>query len=333
MRSRMPWPAASPSQPSLWPGAPPSQTSPWSVPQQRYSAISMEAMDVLRRCERELEALEVQAEDAALQLQRHAVTPGQARTLLAQVEARARRLEMESVDGIYTSELVSGRARAKTEKRGQLARLGQLFARLDALFQWVGDVEDGYQRDAQRSQRAAAQSRPAAGLAAVDPALSQGASQWSQSSASCSPPHHQQQPQQFQQPLQEQPQPQSRYQQNERPKAHRAYSLQSQEAIENLQRTEAELEGLERTADEVVEQLEAGTLTVGQARTALATVEAQAHRLETDRVDGIYTSELVSGKVQAKTEKKEQLARLERLFARLEATFAGIGKAEPGAAA
>lgn len=96
-----------------------------------------------------------------------------------------------------------------------------------------------------------------------------------------------------------------------------------------MHRAEAELAGLERAAEEVVLQLDGGTLSCGQARTSLANVEARAHRLEADGVDGIYTSDLGSGKAQAKSEKKELLARLERLFSRLEASFQLINDVDP----
>lgn len=95
----------------------------------------------------------------------------------------------------------------------------------------------------------------------------------------------------------------------------------SQEAMDGLDKTALELDSLERRAEEVVKKLEQGLLTPGQARTELAQVEAAAHKVECDKVDAIYTSELHSGKETAKLEKKDQLKRLERLFERLEVLF------------
>uniref|UniRef100_A0A7S2MNY4 Uncharacterized protein n=1 Tax=Alexandrium andersonii TaxID=327968 RepID=A0A7S2MNY4_9DINO len=95
-----------------------------------------------------------------------------------------------------------------------------------------------------------------------------------------------------------------------------------------LLRCDLELERLEARAKEVLQQLESGLMTNGQARDALAQVEARANKLETQDIDGVYTSKLVSGKTQAKNEKREQLARLERLFAELEGAFRQISAAE-----
>jgi len=86
---------------------------------------------------------------------------------------------------------------------------------------------------------------------------------------------------------------------------------------------------LERAVEEVGLQFDGGALSCGQARTALANVESRAHRLEAEGVDGIYTSDLGSGKAQAKSEKKELLARLEKLFSRLEAAFQLINNMDP----
>jgi len=114
----------------------------------------------------------------------------------------------------------------------------------------------------------------------------------------------------------------------ERYRSYRAFSLQSQEAMDLLLRCELELEKLESKTKEVLQQFDSGILTQGQARDALAQVEAKANKLETQDIDGVYTSKLVSGKVQAKSEKREQLARLERLFADLDAAFRQLAAAE-----
>mmetsp|Transcript_124639 Transcript_124639/g.202699 ORF Transcript_124639/g.202699 Transcript_124639/m.202699 type:complete len:300 (-) Transcript_124639:167-1066(-) len=114
---------------------------------------------------------------------------------------------------------------------------------------------------------------------------------------------------------------------------HRAMSVLSQEAMDALLRTQLELGGLEAKAEEVAARLQRHELTPGQARTELAQVEAAAHKVECDKVDSIYTSELQSGKDMAKTEKKEQLGRLERLFERLEVLFKWIKEVDAAQAA
>lgn len=105
-------------------------------------------------------------------------------------------------------------------------------------------------------------------------------------------------------------------------------SLLSEEAMEALMRIQKELGDLEARAEDVVARLQGSLITAGQARTELAQVEAAAHKVECDKVDSIYTSELNSGKDMAKTEKKQQLGRLERLFERLEALFKWIKEVE-----
>mmetsp|Transcript_57726 Transcript_57726/g.185524 ORF Transcript_57726/g.185524 Transcript_57726/m.185524 type:complete len:527 (-) Transcript_57726:235-1815(-) len=329
---------------------------------QRFSAASQEAMDALHRSDAELEGLEIQAEEVVRELRNRLITPGQARNTLVQLEARARSLETDGVDGIYTSELLSGRAHARAEKRGQLARLERFFHRLEVLFKWVQDVEASlgrYAGPAAQNQPAAALGGAAGGAPAPQWVGSRGAGALQSEAGwpSTQPqmpqqwppqqPHQPQQPQQQpcwcpasgpaaggQAPQERRPHsmPATSVRRQERPRAHRAYSLQSQEAIDSLLRCETELGGLEATTEDLARQLEGGALSLGQVRTALAQVESQAHRLETNGVDGIYTSDLVSGKAQAKSEKKEQLARLERLFSRLEGLFQQIGAAERGAA-
>lgn len=63
------------------------------------------------------------------------------------------------------------------------------------------------------------------------------------------------------------------------------------------------------------------TDSVGKMKTELAFLESEANRLESAGVDNVYTSELNSGKVSAKEAKKEQLARLETLFAQIDDLF------------
>lgn len=91
-----------------------------------------------------------------------------------------------------------------------------------------------------------------------------------------------------------------------------------------LEASSVELSSLEGRAEEVRRMVEDGTLTPGQGRTELAQIEAKAHKVESEKVDCIYTSELTSGKDDAKAEKKAQLQRLEKLFERLEEHFAWL---------
>jgi len=57
-----------------------------------------------------------------------------AKSDLAQLEADANKLESTGVDNIYTSELQSGQASAKENKKEQLRRLEALFSRIDGVF-------------------------------------------------------------------------------------------------------------------------------------------------------------------------------------------------------
>lgn len=112
------------------------------------------------------------------------------------------------------------------------------------------------------------------------------------------------------------------------PRAVRAYSGLSEEAMAGLRRSAEELMVLEDRVEEIAFQLDCQSLTSGQARNELAHVEMQAKRLETQSVDAVYTSDLHSGKEAAKNAKKDQLARLESLFERLEVLFKKIRVAE-----
>lgn len=104
-------------------------------------------------------------------------------------------------------------------------------------------------------------------------------------------------------------------------RSHRAMSYISQEALDGLSKTSAELDELEARVDEISEQVKRGELTAGQGTTQLAQIESAANKVECDKVDAIYTSELKSGKEEAKQEKKEQIRRLEKLFDKLEQRF------------
>eukprot|EP00401_Gymnodinium_catenatum_P080261 CAMPEP_0117582736 /NCGR_PEP_ID=MMETSP0784-20121206/66601_1 /TAXON_ID=39447 /ORGANISM="" /LENGTH=144 /DNA_ID=CAMNT_0005383297 /DNA_START=115 /DNA_END=549 /DNA_ORIENTATION=+ len=109
--------------------------------QRTYSVLSREAMKKLEACSSELGALSAEAEEIGRQFHDGAISAGQARTALSQVEARANKLETDGVDAIYTSELTSGKEHVKTGKREQIAELGQLFSRLEELFRYFNASE------------------------------------------------------------------------------------------------------------------------------------------------------------------------------------------------
>merc|ERR1711957_210204 len=92
-------------------------------------------------------------------------------------------------------------------------------------------------------------------------------------------------------------------------RAQRVMSLLSQEAMNGLDMSSAEISGMEAQVDEIERALRAGDITCGQARSELAQVEANAHKVETNKIDCVYTSELTTGREEAKTAKKEQLQR------------------------
>lgn len=86
----------------------------------------------------------------------------------------------------------------------------------------------------------------------------------------------------------------------------------------------AEMDALVRGARE--SELDAAEF-LGQLKTELALLEAEANKLETCGVDSVYTCELESGKADAKAVKKVQLQRLEALFTKIEDVFAAIKQA------
>lgn len=98
-------------------------------------------------------------------------------------------------------------------------------------------------------------------------------------------------------------------------------SYLSQEAIEGLLKTSVEIDQLHERVDIIVAKVQKGEFTPGQGRTELSQIEAAGHKVESNKVDAIYTSELNTGKADAKAEKKTQLKRLEELFDKLEVHF------------
>mmetsp|Transcript_14260 Transcript_14260/g.29753 ORF Transcript_14260/g.29753 Transcript_14260/m.29753 type:complete len:206 (+) Transcript_14260:75-692(+) len=101
----------------------------------------------------------------------------------------------------------------------------------------------------------------------------------------------------------------------------RWYSVSSQGALAQLAAVEMEVLSVQHR----VEELAALPLDTeeqrGQARTELAQLEAEAHKLECQGVDNVYTSDLDSGKAEAKDLKKALLSRIETVLERIEETF------------
>jgi len=105
----------------------------------------------------------------------------------------------------------------------------------------------------------------------------------------------------------------------------RSLSVRSAKALSRLDEIESQVATLESQ----VANIDAAFSTprkvsheeASHFKTQLALLEAQAHKLETNGVDGVYTGELESGKADAKAAKRSQLERLEVLFAKIEDLF------------
>merc|ERR1719181_710842 len=98
------------------------------------------------------------------------------------------------------------------------------------------------------------------------------------------------------------------------------------EALNELLKTGNLIAALEDSIEEIVAKVKSGEMNPGEARTELSKVEGRAHKVEGNNIDEIKTSELNTGKVQAKDEKKNQLRRMEMLFETLETRFAWLKK-------
>merc|ERR1719296_406303 len=116
----------------------------------------------------------------------------------------------------------------------------------------------------------------------------------------------------------------------QQPRAFRGMSMMSQAAIADLSRSGAQLADIEAKVEEIRFQLDCRAISLPQAKVDLAQLETKAKQLETTGVDAVYTSDLNSGKAEAKIEKKEQLARLESLFDKFEELFKRLKKEEVG---
>jgi len=106
------------------------------------------------------------------------------------------------------------------------------------------------------------------------------------------------------------------------------YSIRSEQALNDLSELDSRLSSIEGRVGELAARLQQkGRLRpeeLGRMKTELAQLEAEAHKLESNGVDNVYTSELSSGRLPAKETKKCQLQRLEVLFERVDEIFASI---------
>jgi len=106
----------------------------------------------------------------------------------------------------------------------------------------------------------------------------------------------------------------------------RCFTKKSQAALSELSNTEDELEHIEQNVAEIanVLQKEVDATEALRMKNTLSQLEAKAKALETKGIDGIYTSELTSGKQLAKDSKKDMLRRLEELFSQMDDCFTKI---------
>eukprot|EP00927_Polykrikos_kofoidii_P060112 TRINITY_DN55176_c0_g1_i1.p1 TRINITY_DN55176_c0_g1~~TRINITY_DN55176_c0_g1_i1.p1 ORF type:complete len:463 (-),score=70.16 TRINITY_DN55176_c0_g1_i1:70-1458(-) len=113
------------------------------------------------------------------------------------------------------------------------------------------------------------------------------------------------------------------------------YSVSSRQALSTLRHLDHDLERIESDVAGLLSASEAASrgpssssMSIGKVRAALAQLEAEGHKLESGGVDNVYTSDLNSGKDEAKLLKKSLLARLERLFESIENIFQLLKSAE-----
>lgn len=106
----------------------------------------------------------------------------------------------------------------------------------------------------------------------------------------------------------------------------RHYTKASEDALSQLASTEEELQIIEARVTELAAAIDRGRADepLGQIKTELASLEARANRIETHGVDGVYTGDLHTGKVEAKELKKTMLARLEKVLDEIERAFKKI---------
>jgi len=106
----------------------------------------------------------------------------------------------------------------------------------------------------------------------------------------------------------------------------RNYTKQSADALSVLTAIDVELSMIETRVSELVAAVARGSPDepLGPIKTEMAMLEARANRMETQGVDGVYTGDLRTGKVEAKELKKQMLARLEKVFEVIEGAFKSI---------
>eukprot|EP00928_Gymnodinium_smaydae_P020047 TRINITY_DN17738_c0_g1_i1.p1 TRINITY_DN17738_c0_g1~~TRINITY_DN17738_c0_g1_i1.p1 ORF type:complete len:353 (+),score=62.45 TRINITY_DN17738_c0_g1_i1:109-1167(+) len=98
-------------------------------------------------------------------------------------------------------------------------------------------------------------------------------------------------------------------------------SSNSGAALSQLGASDARLSDLESRTARIEQEYVSGILSASAARSMLAQIEAQAKELESRGVDSVATGNLNSGRQMAKDSKRQQLQRLESLFARLDLLF------------
>lgn len=102
--------------------------------QRLYSVPSQDALLQLATVDASVSAIEKRVAEINTLSQREEEPAGPLRTELANLEARAHKIECQGVDNIYTGDLSSGKAEAKEMKKSLLIRLEKLFQLIDATF-------------------------------------------------------------------------------------------------------------------------------------------------------------------------------------------------------
>lgn len=108
----------------------------------------------------------------------------------------------------------------------------------------------------------------------------------------------------------------------------RRYSAVSQSAMCQLREVEAQVAQIGGRVKELAGLCSDPEEQRASMKTELAALEAQAHKLECQGVDNVYTSELESGKADAKDLKKALLQRLEQIFVNIEDCFQKLKASE-----
>lgn len=113
--------------------------TPSRVP--RFSSPSGEAIRILANAGRKLEELEQQFDMLSVKWANGNTPAALIKKQLAELEAQAKRLETDSVDGVSLVQLNSGRQVAKSLRKRELFRLEQMFANIDDFFTTVSEHE------------------------------------------------------------------------------------------------------------------------------------------------------------------------------------------------